>query len=138
METRGIRSLAAGSTAPKTAAMDEAPHTDKSPPIRPAAVKTPPSCRVCATHYGMATAPNSTCTTRKAVPGPRGMLHGSQDPAVYEVIDAYSEVFLGYSVCEPQNPRAQYAAYRMAQSQPDTGLTRLCMTTRAATKRVTP
>lgn len=38
----------------------------------------------------------------------------SQDLQVYEVIDAYSEVFLGYSVCETENPRAQYAAYRMA------------------------
>lgn len=33
---------------------------------------------------------------------------------VYEVIDAYSEVFLGYSICETENARAQYAAYRMA------------------------
>ena len=33
---------------------------------------------------------------------------------VYEVMDAYSEVLLGYSICENEGARAQYEAYRMA------------------------
>lgn len=33
---------------------------------------------------------------------------------VYEVIDAYSEVMLGYSISETEGHKAQYAAYRMA------------------------
>ncbi len=58
---------------------------------------------------------------------------------VYEVIDAYSEVFLGYSVCETENPRAQYAAYRMALiTAGHRPYEVVRMTTRAATKRVTP
>lgn len=33
---------------------------------------------------------------------------------VYEVIDAYSEVLLGYNISETENYASQYAAYRMA------------------------
>lgn len=33
---------------------------------------------------------------------------------VYEVIDAYSEVLLGYDICENEDALAQYGAYRMA------------------------
>ena len=33
---------------------------------------------------------------------------------VYEVIDAYSEVLLGYGICDKEDAAAQYAAYRMA------------------------
>ncbi len=33
---------------------------------------------------------------------------------VYEVMDAFSEVFLGYNICENENFEAQYIAYRMA------------------------
>lgn len=51
---------------------------------------------------------------KELVPGPRGGTWRVKTLQVYEVIDAYSEVFLGYSVCETENPRAQYAAYRMA------------------------
>ena len=33
---------------------------------------------------------------------------------VYEVIDAYSEVFLGYHISDSEDYEAQYNAYRMA------------------------
>lgn len=33
---------------------------------------------------------------------------------VYEVVDAYSEVLLGYHICDHENFEAQYNAYRMA------------------------
>ena len=51
---------------------------------------------------------------KELVPG-SAAAHGESRPCrCMRVIDAYSEVFLGYSVCETENPRAQYAAYRMA------------------------
>lgn len=51
---------------------------------------------------------------KEFVDGPKGGSWRLKTIQVYEVIDAYSEVFLGYAVCEHEEADAQYAAYRMA------------------------
>lgn len=47
----------------------------------------------------------------KAMEGGRTVVRTMQ---VYEVVDAYSEVFLGYHISETEDYEAQYNAYRMA------------------------